>query len=239
VAGEITDVRNCALQSQLSGADPLDHLIVRLFQTVRELGVPFAAARERIRQWMDLNPPDHFLLVEPDEELAAIVAFELRQALTAPVKCCGFRNGQILASLTGSVPVVLPSKADAVRQALPAPSELLTLQICSVRFSLAKWLPVPSDALVAIAFRWPGFLKLRVPCSLQQAFTRPPYYFRDVRKPDWQRGFRESTVVVCDVVTAKRVPQSCRVVSFSLLAQSSIEHLTRHQEFLMRTDELV
>ena len=57
---------------------------------MRELGVPFAAARERIRQWMDLNPPDHFLLVEPDEELAAIVIFELRQALTAPVKCCGF-----------------------------------------------------------------------------------------------------------------------------------------------------
>ncbi len=232
-------VRNRRPNALPSAADPVEQLIISLFQTARDLGVPLAAARERIRQWMDLSPPDHFLLVEPDDELRAIVMFELQQALSTPVRSCGFRNGQILASLGSSIPVVLPSKAESVRRALPAASELITLQIPSIPSSLAAWVPAPPDALVGVASRWANFLTMARTVLIAAGFSPDMLLFRDARKPDWRRGLRESAAVVCDVLTAKQIREKCRKITFPLLTQSSIDELKRYERFLTSTDRLV
>src|SRR5271156_3168439 len=68
-----------------SSALALDRLIARLFQDARELGAPLATVRSRLRQWLELQPPDHFLLIEPDQELKRILAAEIGQAVILPV----------------------------------------------------------------------------------------------------------------------------------------------------------
>ena len=50
----------------------LDQMIARLFRSARKLGVSLPVLRSRLRQWLELQPPDHFLLIEPDEELRAL-----------------------------------------------------------------------------------------------------------------------------------------------------------------------
>ncbi len=40
----------------------LDQLITEFFRSTRKLNTPLAVVRERLRQWLDLQPPDHFLL---------------------------------------------------------------------------------------------------------------------------------------------------------------------------------
>src|SRR5437660_5855372 len=59
---------------QISSALALDQMIASLFRSARKLGVSLPALRARLRQWLELQPPDHFLLIEPDEELRRIVA---------------------------------------------------------------------------------------------------------------------------------------------------------------------
>jgi hypothetical protein len=54
----------------------------------------------------------------------------------------------------------------------------------------------------------------------------------DVRKPNWQRGLKQTAAVVCDSVTAKELPAGCRAIPFSLLAESSIDELRRYVEFV-------
>ena len=44
--------------------------------------------RLRLRQWLELQPPDHFLLIEPEEELRRILAAEIARAVTFPVESC-------------------------------------------------------------------------------------------------------------------------------------------------------
>jgi len=56
----------------------------------------------------------------------------------------------------------------------------------------------------------------------------------DVRRPDWQRGLKQTAAVVCDSVTAKELPAGCRAIPFSLLAESSIDELRRYEEFVRR-----
>ena len=46
----------------------LDQLIAEFFRSARKLNAPLAAVRLRLRHWLDLQPPDHFLLIEPDPD---------------------------------------------------------------------------------------------------------------------------------------------------------------------------
>jgi DNA-binding transcriptional regulator YhcF (GntR family) len=58
----------------------LDQLIAGFFRSARALDAPLPAIRSRLRQWLELQPPDHFLLIEPDEELRRIVANAMQHA---------------------------------------------------------------------------------------------------------------------------------------------------------------
>jgi DNA-binding transcriptional regulator YhcF (GntR family) len=68
----------------MSSALALDQLIAKLCRSARELGAPLATVRSRLRQWLELQPPDHFLLIEPDEELRKILAAEIEKAVSFP-----------------------------------------------------------------------------------------------------------------------------------------------------------
>lgn len=223
-------VRTNKPEMPLSSALALDQMIASVFRSARKQGVSLPALRARLRQWLELQPPDHFLLVEPDEELRRIVAAEIRQAVSLPVVSCGLEDCPKM--LEGSVPVALPNRIATVRLALPEGAELLTLRFRSVPSSLGQWLPAPSGSLVGIASKWPEFLKLARTMLSAAGFHPDCLVLRDVRKPNWQRGLKQTAAVVCDSVTAKELPVGCRAIPFSLLAESSLEELRRYVEFI-------
>ena len=66
----------------------------------------------RLRHWLDLQPPDHFLLIEPDEELRRILMAEMQGAVTLPVKGCGLEHAQLSEKLEGAIPVVLARQGE-------------------------------------------------------------------------------------------------------------------------------
>ena len=215
-----------------SSALALDQMIAFLFRSARQQSIPLPALRSRLRQWLELQPPDHFLLIEPDEELRRIVTAEIQQAVSLPIQSCGLQDCSN--ALEGSIPVALPNRLTAVRQALPDGTELLTLRFRSVVSSLGHWLPAPSGALVGIASRWPDFLKLARTMLNAAGFAPDSLMFRDARKPNWKRGLKQTAAVVCDSVTAKELPAGCRAIPFSLLAESSIDELRKYAEFIQQ-----
>ena len=215
-----------------SSALALDQLIGNLFRSARGLGTPLSAVRSRLRQWLELQPPDHFLLIEPDQELRRIVATEMQQAVTFPVKSCGLQECGHPEVLDGAIPVALPSKVKAAQQALPAATELLALQVRSVPSSLAGWLPAPSGALVGIASRWPDFLKLARTMMTAAGFHPDSLMLRDAGKANWQRGLEQTAAVVCDSAILSELPKNCRAICFPLLSESSIEDLRHYEEFV-------
>jgi len=214
----------------LSPALALDHLIGVFFRSARDLGVPLASVRARLRHWEELQPPDHFLVIEPDEELRRIVVEEMRRAANWPVESCGMQDDDLAKMLQGAIPVVLPSKEKIVRQALPPGVELITLKVRSVPTSLAGWLPAPSSALVGVASRWPDFLKLARTMLIAAGFNPDALVLRDARTRNWQRGLNQMTAIISDSVTAADLPKGCRVIIFPLLSESSLVELRRYQD---------
>jgi len=210
----------------------LDHLISSLFRSARDSRTPLAEVKTRMRHWLELQPPDHFLVIEPTEELREILIAEMKKSLRLRVEGCAPQDCRSSGALDGAIAVVLPNKLTLVRPLLPEGTDLLTLQVNSVPTSLAGWLPAPTDVLVGVASRWPEFLKLARVVLNAAGFHPDNLLLRDARKPRWQRGLEQTAAVVCDAVTASRLPQDCLVISFPVLSEASIAELKRYQEFV-------
>ena len=208
----------------------LDQMIARLFRSARKLGVSLPALRSRLRQWLELQPPDHFLLIEPDEELRRILVAEAAQAATLPIKSCSLEDCP--KSADGCIPLALPNREAAIRKLLPAGPDLLLLQVRSVPASLAGWLPAPEGKLVGVASRWPEFLKIARAMLAAAGFHPDSLVFRDAREPGWQRGLKQTAAVVCDSLIARELPAPCRAIPFPLLSELSIAELRRYEEFV-------
>ncbi len=225
-------VRDTKPERALSPEFALDQLVADLLRSARALGFPLAAVRARLRHWFDLQPPDHFLLIEPDEELRRILTVEMQQTVTLPVKSCGLQDHQLSREFAGAIPVALAGKGKTVQQELPEGADLFILQVRSVPTSLAGWLPAPSGVLVGVASRWPDFLKMARTVLVAAGFHTDSLLFRDACKRNWQRGLKEVAVVVCDLVTASQLPKALRAIPFPLVSEDSLAELKRYEQFI-------
>jgi len=215
-----------AVDSELA----LDQKIAHLFRFARTTGVSLAELRIRLRHWLEMQPPDHFLLIEPDEELRRILLAEIRAAVNLPVKPCSTED--VPESISSAIAIMLPNREAAARKMLPGGSEAIVLQVRSVPSSLAAYLPAPPGALVAIASRWPEFLKLARAVLSAAGFHPDSLVFRDARRPGWQQGLEQTVAVVCDTLTAADLPRRCRAIPFPLLSEASRQELQRYEAFL-------
>lgn len=226
-------VRERKPDAPLSPELALDQLIANIFRSARNQNVPLAAVRARLRHWLEMQPPDHFLLIEPDAELRRILASEMLQTVKLPVKTSALGASNLSALLEGAIAIASPSHSAAVRAALPAASDLLILRIRSIPSSLAEWLPAPANVLVGVASRWPNFLKLARTMLLAAGFHKDALIFRDARKTNWQRGLQQTAAVVCDPVAAAALPKGIRAITFPLISEDSLTELKRAEEFVL------
>lgn len=225
-------VRSGKPEVAASRAVALDSLIAGFFRSAREMGAPLVEVRERMKRWLSIQPPDHILVIEPDEELREIVVAEIAQAVSLNVRGCDPQQLRDPGVLLGALPVAMPSKRDLARRALPAGADLITLKVRSVPNSLAGYLPVPIDLLIGVASRWPEFLKSSKTMLVAAGFHPDTLVLRDARKPGWAQGLKQSAAVVCDCLTATRLPKGCRAIPFAIMAEESLAELRRHCDFL-------
>ncbi|MGH9514792.1 MAG: GntR family transcriptional regulator [Terriglobales bacterium] len=209
----------------------LDQLITNFFQSARETGATLSTIRSRLRHWLEMQPPDHFLLIEPDAALAQILISEIQPAVTLPVKSCG-TDGDLSAKLLGAVPMALSMNEKKVRNSLSDNAELLVLHMRSPGASLAPHLPAPSTALVGVASSWPTFLKTARTMLVAASFPPECLVLRDASKGNWQRGLKQVAAVVCDSLTARELRDMPRVLVFPLLSDSCLQDLRHYEEFL-------
>ena len=97
----------CAQKPELPSSAALDQLIADFFRSARKLNAPLAQVRSRLRHWLELQPPDHFVLIEPDEQLARIVVSEMRKAVTLPVQSCEPQTFETSGLADGAIPAAI------------------------------------------------------------------------------------------------------------------------------------
>jgi GntR family transcriptional regulator len=153
-----------SLSPEMAPESLVDQLIGELAARARSMGASDALLRARLLRWLSFEPPARWLVIEPDPELCRIVMLEMEENLALPVTGCEPAHCASPEMLEQSIPVVLPSKAEAVRKLLPAGAELTVLQVQAItpalQAKLLRYLPEHSSDLVGIASRWAQFQQL-------------------------------------------------------------------------------
>jgi GntR family transcriptional regulator len=203
----------------------LERLISAFFTLARLQGFSLAEVQARLKHRLARASPDHFLVVEPDERLREILVAEIAGATGFGVRGCGYDECGDEARLAGASVVALYSKAEEVRHALPAGVGVIFLHARSIPESLAGEKPPPSDALVSVVSRWPGFLEWARVFLVAAGVDADSLDLRDAGAPGWERGLRASAYVISDALTALNLPRDCRARVHRVVADSSLEEL--------------
>lgn len=203
----------------------LDRLINAFLTLARSQGHTLADVQARLKHWLSLEPPDHFLVVEPDEGLREILMAEINEATAFRVSGCGYEECADAARSAGGTVVALYSKAEEVRRALPADVAPIFLNTRSIPEVLAGERVPPREALVSVVSRWPMFLEWARVFLVAAGVEADALDLRDAREPGWERGLRSSAHVITDTLTARALPGGIPARVYRVVADSSLEEL--------------
>ena len=204
----------------------LDQLISAFLQAAREHGHSLGEIQTRIKRLLELQPPDHFLVIESDKELREILVAEIKEATGFRVSGADLDVCADTSRLAGAQPVAFyGQEGERIRMMLPPGTNCLLLHARSVPDSMqGRELP-PPDALVAIVSRWPEFLRRARTMLIAAGLDPASLSLRDARELGWQRGLRSSAFIITDALTAAQLPEGCDTRVFRLIADSSLGEL--------------
>lgn len=216
-------------EQALAGSLQLDQLISMFFKSARQQQFSLAAIQTGLRRWLALQPPDHFLVIEPDAELRLILIAEVEKSTEARVEGVDFQDCTPEV-LTGAVPVVMYSQVERARETLPPGADLIALRSQSVPATMQGEKAPPPDALVGVVSRWPEFLRRARTILVAAGLDPNTLSLRDAREPGWQRGLRSTAFVITDSKMAEKIPAECRVRVFPIISEPSIGELRNYVE---------
>lgn len=213
-----------------------DRLIGELLAKARKLHLAPALVRARMRRWLALEPPSRWLLIDSDPEPRNILLMEMQQALKLPVAACSPDDCATPGLLRGSILAVRPSKAPAIRAALPPDVDLHILEIRPVTAALQQYLPHAPGALIGVASRWTEFLRIARTMLTAAGVAPESLLLCDANLPNWKRGLKNTTAVVCDATLESQLPKGPHPIPFRLLDQVSLDHLHQVESNLTAAD---
>lgn len=222
--------RDIELESQLD----LDNLIVEFLQVARRKGFSLAEIQARIRHWLRLQPPDHFLVIDPDPRFREILIAEIEGATGFRVHGASIEDCANRGHLVGAIPVALYGQAEMVTAALPPKMACMLIRTRSVTETLKEEQPPAPTELIAIVSRWPAFLQYARSVLAAVKVDPDSLSFRDAREPGWQKGLRMSSFVITEAATAPQIPPGIRLRIFPVIADGSLAELRGYvQKFLV------
>jgi len=109
--------------------DDLDELIDSAIRTAHERGYTLQALRERVRERLLEEAPDHILLLEPEAGMQRLLYREISDLLSAHIESMSLDELQFNpGAMIGALIVCLPGRAQKVLSLLPKHHPFLVLQ---------------------------------------------------------------------------------------------------------------
>ncbi len=213
---------------ELPPVDPvlqLDRLIAEFYQSARGKGFRINEIQARLKQWADLQPPDHFIVIEPEVELRRILEIEIAAATGFPTTGIDPAECANNAVFEGAVPVMWFSRTDQLARLLPPRVSSILLYARSVPDVLQEKLPAARDVLVSVASHWPDFLKWARSVLVAGGIHPDALVLYDMRERRRPRKFPRDMIVITDAYTAKILPAASRLFVFHLIADPSLAEL--------------
>jgi GntR family transcriptional regulator len=213
-------------RSDAAAASPrdLDELINETIQRARGLGYSLQALRQRARERLMAQPPDHLLVVENERGLREILEAEIREYFGWPVESCSFEAFAGEPAFTIGAQVVAANHLiEEIQPLVPRnrPAIGLVYAQAAEHINLIRNLQNPS--MVAVVSVSESLL--RTARSLLAPAIGVRHTFIEVLA-DGKAGIRmgSADVVFCDTVTYARVNSRGRI-RYRLIEAECLEHV--------------
>lgn len=203
----------------------LDQMTTAFLQQVRSRGYSMQDVKASLQYWLDLQPPDHVLVIDPDEALCAILMAEIEEATGWRVRGTNLAGCQDAKRFTGALPVALYSRAELVRAALPSNATCHLLHLNSVPAAMQGNTKPAADMLIAVVSGWPDFLRWSHAVLVAVGIEDAALNLRLTDEDGWQRGLHECAFVIADLLTARRLARDLDTRIFRLIADASLAEL--------------
>jgi GntR family transcriptional regulator len=202
----------------------LDELINESIQRAKDMGYSLQALRQRVRERLLDQPPDHFLVVEPEKGLREIIRREIDDNLSWPVVGCSLEeftaeNGLAIgAQVLGANHLMKELKPLVPRHRPPLG---IVYSQATEQINLIRKLPNPS--IVAVVSVSESLLRT-ARSLLAPAIARRHELNEVLMVEDAPLNLAAADVVICDAITTSMV-RSRRKVTYQLIAPDCLEHL--------------
>lgn len=203
----------------------LDHIISAFINMARSKGYSLPEIRDRIKFWLELQPPDHFLVIEPDSELRNILVAEIEETTKFPVIGTSFGDCKNPAILTGAIPTALYGHTNEVRKSLSLDTSCIFLRTASAQKELKQLKALPSDALITVVSHWSEFLNWARTILVAAGINPSTLNLHKASGKGWQTSLRVSTFIVTDSVVCKEISPKYHISVFRIISESSLAEL--------------
>jgi len=218
----------------------LDQLISTFLSTARKRGYSLKEIRDRIKSRLTFQPPDHFLVIEPNIHLRNILIKEIERATRFRCFGVGYEECGRSDVWIGSIPVSIYGRADVVQALLPQDVTCIFLKSRSVQDEVRQLKALPPFLTIAVISCWTDFVNWAHATLVAAGIDPTRLSFRNASEPGWEKGLTPDTFVITDMVQHDKLPHHCRRVEFRLIAQPSLEELRSFvTQFLSNENERV
>ncbi|MGI8469937.1 MAG: GntR family transcriptional regulator, partial [Pyrinomonadaceae bacterium] len=206
-------------------SDKLDQIIGRFLRELKKSGFSLSEIQNRLKYHIELQPPDHFLIVESDEGMRRILTDEICDAVNLRVRGVSIEDFLPEMETAGTQIVALYDEREKILPLLSSDKSPIFLKINSVSASM-KNQPRPSEKeLIAIASGWERFLQFAKTFLLAAQVDAEALVLRSTKDENWRKGLENASMIICDSLTAKKLSKLENVRAFRLIADESLNEL--------------
>ncbi len=201
----------------------LDQLIVSFLKQIRSQGFTLSDLQKQLPKWLEVQPPDHFLVLDSDKTFRKILAAEIRTATGFPTRDISVEECSNSVLLNGAIPLAMYGRVDKAKVSLPINLKLLNSH--SVQQDLQKY-NIPNDINLVVVSYWPDLLRWARALLTAAGIDSANFSLRDAGEENWEVGITNAkTFVIADSLVAKELPLTCRHLVFNLIAENSLAEL--------------
>jgi GntR family transcriptional regulator len=209
--------------ADFDGKFKLDQLIAEFFQSAQTLGFSVTEIQKHLQKWLDIQPPDRFLVIESDKNLREILVEEITQATNFPVESVSFEDFQI--GQTNAIFVAMIDEMSKMQAILPPDKTCFYLKARSVPASMTGASRPAAEDLIALVSGWDKFLIWAKTFLVAANVESDSIILRSTKEKDWQKGLKNAAMIICDSLTAKAFPEDKRVRVFRIVSDDSLGEL--------------
>lgn len=209
------------------GEFQIDLLIGEFFRKAQTQGFSRDEVEKHLSKWLAAPRLKMILLVEPDESLCAILTEEIRTATGFEVVGVDVEEFQAKHQTTNAVIAAMVDEKADLEGILPPGKECVFLNARSVSNSM-KGEPRPEENdLIAVVSGWNNFLILAKTILIAANIEADSIFLRSTKDTNWEKGLKDASMIICDLLTAKKLGNDKRIRPFRIIADNSLKELIK------------